>query len=324
MMKRLSKRLSSALFGEDTGTVHPKGSAVEMHEKVFVSILPNETLKVCLSLSEFIVTSIIPFQKLTYCIGKQYSRKFALFQASSNSFMKLKRTEYVTSDTKGLALRKWCFDLEDEKELMEIEGALPLLYHQAKHDIGTGKLQPDDSTKSKLEELIIPKSETYHQYLSICQEIDDYFAVEFKGCDVSQEVKIKSLQLRPGTTFSVVLFDRGIRLRIDNADYLISWRKILSWTRVEDEKRIEFEVYSPSEDSYSTLSVETVEAHYMLAVLMELIKHLQDVLDGPMFETSDLVIDSNGKVAKWKNVLFSVRRFNAENELATKYEDLTS
>ncbi|XP_033099164.1 uncharacterized protein LOC117102842 isoform X2 [Anneissia japonica] len=257
-------------------------------------------------------------------IHQHLAKYFGLFQESANSFRKLKNIEYISSETKGLTLRKWCFDLEDEKILMEIEGALLLLYHEAKQDVATGRLLPDDETKAKLDELVAPTSETYTKYVSICQDIEDYFAVEIKSCYLSQDFKIKSFQLSRGVKYSIVLFVRGLKLRVDKTDFLISWRKVSSWSCVEDDRRIQFEVYSPTENNYRILAIETADADYMLTVVMELIRNLQNELDGPMFETSDLTMDSSGKVVKWSNVLFATRRFNAEDELASKCEDLTS
>eukprot|EP00057_Strongylocentrotus_purpuratus_P019307 XP_011673781.1 PREDICTED: uncharacterized protein LOC754346 [Strongylocentrotus purpuratus] len=161
-------------------------------------------------------------------------------------------------------------------------------------------------------------------YLSVCHCMEDYMTAYIKHCELRRELSIGSLQLTAGTTFSMRANKRGLRLRVEQKEYFVSWRKIKRWTRAEDDLYVTYELYSCSHDTVNILSIETPQAPYLVSVTIEMIKTLQGEMNGVIFQTSDLKMGPNGDVLEWNNITFDPLQFKAETEAANKYIDLST
>nr|XP_054769715.1 uncharacterized protein LOC129277583 [Lytechinus pictus] len=252
-------------------------------------------------------------------------KNFGIFEGLHTPIKKFKCSDKVKTSSKGLSLQKWCFDLRKEKkEIVKDPVALYLTCLQARSQIMQGILTPTPEQMAKLEDHNEPAFLDSTSYLSVCHCMEDYMTAYIKHCELKIELCIGSLKLPVGAVFSIRANKRGMRLQAEHKEYFISWRKMKRWTRAEDDLYVTYDLYSCTHDTYSTLSIETPQAPYLVAVTIEMIKTLQGEMDGVIFQTSDLKMDENGEVVEWNNITFDPGQFKAETEAGNKYIDLST
>ncbi|XP_071482394.1 uncharacterized protein [Diadema antillarum] len=252
-------------------------------------------------------------------------KHFGICEGLHTPIKKYKCSDRIKTNSKGLSLQKWCFDLKLEKQdIVNDPVALYLTCLQARSQIMQGILNPSPEQSTKLEDHNEPGFLDSLSYMSVCHCMEDYMTAYFKHCELRKELLIGSLKLPTGTKFTLRASKRGMRLQVYTKEYFISWRKIKRWTKAEDDLYVTYELYSVTHDSSSTLVIETPQAPYLVAVTIEMIKTLQAEMNGMIFQTSDLRIGENGEVVEWNNITFDPRQFNAETEEARRYTDLAT
>lgn len=256
---------------------------------------------------------------------KQASLKyFGIFEGFTFPTRKFSCVDKVSATAEGLTFQKWCFDLKHEDILMKDAVAMRLLYGQARAAIQDGKLTPTTEQLTKLEEHADPSFEVHAPYVKECQKMPGYISVTIRNCVLFHDFSLHSIQFPEGTELVISAAKRGMQLLVNNNEYFISWRKVRSWTRAEDDLYVTMKIYSVTSDTYADLCVKSDQANYLVAVVMEMIKIMQAELKGPMFQTSDLKRNKRRQIVEWNNITFSTTRFNAERENAENFIDISA
>ncbi|XP_077867149.1 uncharacterized protein LOC100372927 [Saccoglossus kowalevskii] len=217
------------------------------------------------------------------------------------------------------------------------DAALKFLYMQAKSDIKCGKLKPSEEQKAQLEEYCDPEFPVPMQYIKLCQTLDNYTSAIVRDCTLHKEFLAKSITIPAGTAVNVAVTRRGLMLEVHNRQCVVSWRKVKgiytgyfetnssSWTRAEEDVYITYEIYSVSNNNFTQLHIKSKQAPYLLAVTLEMIRILQEELDGPPFQTSDIQVEADkGEIVAWNNVMFTTKSTALEGHIAGRFVDMSA
>ncbi|XP_072015526.1 uncharacterized protein [Amphiura filiformis] len=250
---------------------------------------------------------------------------FGILEGLHTPVRKFSCVDKVPASAKGLTFQKWCFDINQEKKfLFKDPAALQLLCAQAKAAVEHGRLTPTTEQLQKLEEHSDPSFTVPLPYVTECHSMHGYSSVTIKDCVLFKDFTLKSLQFPEGTGIVLSAAKRGLQLQINGEDYFLSWRKVRRWTRAEENVLMTMVIYSIPSDTYVDLCIKSHQAHYLVAVVMEMIKIMQAELKGPVFQTSDLKRNKRGEIIEWNNITFSTTRFNAEREIAENLVDIST
>ncbi|XP_022084250.1 uncharacterized protein LOC110975780 isoform X2 [Acanthaster planci] len=236
---------------------------------------------------------------------------FGLFQGLLHPTIKFKSIDAVPMNVKGLTFQKWCFDTRKESQILSDPIATQLICAQSKAYIREENKDPSTAAK----------------FVKLCQSIPDYNSIHLPDCRLDKEFWLLP-HIPADSIVTLTLLQRGMVLRVDCSDreeeYFISWRKIQRWRKTErDECLVMYDVYSVPSDDFGGLCIQTLQAKYLLAATMEMIKGLQSELGGPIFQTSDLTRNQRREVIEWNNIVYSKTRFNVEREIAEKYVEIS-
>ncbi|XP_070531639.1 sorting nexin-27-like isoform X2 [Ptychodera flava] len=301
----------------------------EMHTKLSVATLDEDTPYVKVSIPGESTTAEVLLKKSAAELGIKGSslRYVGLFEGLENPTRKFKDIDIVDVNATDLCIQKWCFDIRAEKKLLtkNDEAALKFLFTQAKADIKNGKLKPTEEQRAKLEENCDPQFPVPLQYINLCQNLEDYTSAIIRNCSIHKEFTAKSVSIPEGAQVTIAATRRGLRLELTNKTCFVSWRKVKSWTRAERDMYLMYEMYSVSNNNFTQLHIKTPQAPYLLAVTLEMIRILQEELDGPPFQTSDVKMEGEeGAIVAWSNVMFTTKRTALEGQLAEQYTDLSA
>ncbi|XP_013411501.1 uncharacterized protein LOC106174472 isoform X1 [Lingula anatina] len=241
--------------------------------------------------------------------SKQY---FFIFEGKSRPKKRYKNIESIKGQiTEPISVQKWCFDMKIEQSvLMKDPAALHLLYVQAMHEIETGNLIASAEDIQKLEEYSDPGFPVENQYVSLCQSLPHYNAVQFRGCCLDEVFTFNSVVMENGMQVCVWITKLGLELHptVNNKSsaFLVPWQSIKSWKKVHGrETVIGYEIgYADT----CWLYLNTDQALLMLDATMSVIKVLQmEDQDQPFFTASmisrEKTKDDIAIMAHWVNVL---------------------
>ncbi|XP_077986399.1 uncharacterized protein LOC144440846 isoform X2 [Glandiceps talaboti] len=301
----------------------------EMHTKLSVATLDEQSPYVKVSVPGESTSAEALLKKAAAQLGiKSCSLKYiALFDGLENPTRKYKDIDIVDVNTKDVSIQKWCFDVQVEKKdiMKNDEAAMKLFFLQAKADIKNGKLKPTEEQKAKLEENCDPEFAVPLQYIYLCQTLEDYTSAVIKNCTIHKDFRAKAIAVSEGTPAVVAATRQGLRLHVANTTCFVSWRKVKSWSRAVDDLYIMYEIYSVSNNNFTQLHIRSCQAPYLLAVTLEMIRILQEELDGPPFQTSDVQMEGEANViVAWNNVMFTTKPTALEGQIAERYTDLSA
>ncbi|XP_013411502.1 uncharacterized protein LOC106174472 isoform X2 [Lingula anatina] len=174
----------------------------------------------------------------------------------------------------------------------------------------TGNLIASAEDIQKLEEYSDPGFPVENQYVSLCQSLPHYNAVQFRGCCLDEVFTFNSVVMENGMQVCVWITKLGLELHptVNNKSsaFLVPWQSIKSWKKVHGrETVIGYEIgYADT----CWLYLNTDQALLMLDATMSVIKVLQmEDQDQPFFTASmisrEKTKDDIAIMAHWVNVL---------------------
>ncbi|KAJ8301041.1 hypothetical protein KUTeg_022560 [Tegillarca granosa] len=207
------------------------------------------------------------------------------------------------SSMNGMCIRKWCFNLKLEQELLLTdEVATHLLYLEAENLLENGKLLPTKEQEQKLDELSEPGFILERQFVEVCHNIKDYFTVCVKGCRVTSSSNETLNKTSSEQFISPVIVDKVCNIKIP-------WFCIRQWTIYPETVKFS---YHMSVGLDWTLSVSSDQTPYLVSAINEMLKEYQvKNSESAAFHWS-MVSKTDDGATLWENAVF-------DQEKAWKY-----
>ncbi|XP_046560712.1 uncharacterized protein LOC124269730 isoform X1 [Haliotis rubra] len=241
-------------------------------------------------------------------LKKSSWKHFCLCQGFDKPVKRYKASEMLLVPVKDLSLQKWCFNPADERRMLKTDSqAVHLLNLQAQYQLSEGILQPTEAEKLKLEECLEPTFVMEEQYVSLCQQLPNYYTTCVRNCQLCHTLQLPtSTPAWPrNSLLSVFVSKHGLKVVSDNSEELIiSWYEVVQWAWHEGERTLTYTVQLQECSPLVELRLMTIQAEYLLSATMEGVFSLMaDDDDAPTFHASMISMQADGS-KQWSNCLF--------------------
>ncbi|XP_055896759.1 uncharacterized protein LOC106053459 isoform X1 [Biomphalaria glabrata] len=285
--------------------------AMELQNMLKLTIKTFDTstpgVKVTLTSQNGTVLSCDVLRKVGDVLGlkKESLCHFVICQGLEAPIRCFKKGDIILDDQQDLSLQKWCFDLKEERNLIQKDPvATNLIFFQAHHDILTGKLKPTKEQEERLRDCLDPDFPADGQYIKLCQNLPGYSSIQISGCNIIESLPTVLAVFPYPSTVDVVLSRFGLNfISVDNSSKF-TWYDLMMWCVNHQRQTIVF-TFKRHNSQVMSVPLFTKQLQFMTAAMMEMLRLLQtyDSDSDTAFHAEMIVTQEDGSV-EWTNCFY--------------------